>query len=176
MNKGSAMSLRVNFAITFIFMSLALLSPLGRSVAQARDLQGRPGFGFNDEFGESGDGGTIPSLSVKYGLTKDLAIEGIVGFATNSPHKSDVAAKFYKNLLYETNLNFYYMLGGGAVSENNNSGAQFISGFGVEFFIPGIESLGFAMEAGGALDNLSGSFALRTLGVSFLNAGMHFYF
>jgi hypothetical protein len=145
-------------------------------VAQARDLQGRPGFGFNDEFGDSDQGGTIPSLSLKYGLTKDIAVEGIVGFSTSSPHKSDVAAKFYKNLLYETNLNFYYMLGGGAISENNSSGAQFISGFGVEFFIPGIESLGLAMEAGGSLDNLSGSFALKTLGVSFLNAGMHFYF
>jgi hypothetical protein len=39
-----------------------------------------------------------------------------------------------------------------------------------------LESLGFAMETGASLDNLSGSFALKTLGVSFLNAGIHFYF
>ncbi len=165
-----------------VITSLSVLSALSvmlgalSASAYARDLQGRPGFGFNDEFGNPDQGGTIPSVSVKYGLTKDLAVEGIIGFSTGSPHKSDVAAKFYKNLLYETNLNFYYFAGVGIVGENNNSGAQFITGLGVEFFIPGIESLGFAMEAGADMDNLSGSYSLRTLGVSFLNAGMHFYF
>jgi hypothetical protein len=154
-------------------VSLLALDP---AAAHARDLQGRPGFGFNDEFGDSDHGGTIPAVSLKYGLTKDLAIEGIVGFTTSSPHKTDVAGKFYKNLLYETNLNFYYLAGVGAVSENGNSGIQFITGFGVEFFIPGLESLGFAMEAGASMDNLSGSYALTTIGMSFLNAGMHFYF
>ena len=56
------------------------------------------------------------------------------------------------------------------------SGIELMTGFGTEFFIPGIESLGFAVETGGTFDNLTGSFILRTLGVSFLDAGIHFYF
>jgi hypothetical protein len=39
-----------------------------------------------------------------------------------------------------------------------------------------VESLSFSMETGASFDNLSGSFVIETLGVSFLNAGMHFYF
>lgn len=48
---------------------------------------------------------------------------------------------------------------------------------GAEFFIPGLESVGFSFETGGALHNLSnGSMSFRTVGVSFIDAGMHFYF
>ena len=68
------------------------------------------------------------------------------------------------------------MLGGALVSSGGTSGSQFLGGFGVEFFIPGVDSLGFSMETGASFDNLSGTFAMRTLGMSFLNAGMHFYF
>ena len=84
--------------------------------------------------------------------------------------------KFFKNVFYETNLNFYFMAGAGIVSGNSKTGLEVLSGFGTEWFFPGLESLGFAMEVGGSVDNLSGSYALKTLGVSFLNAGIHFYF
>ena len=70
------------------------------------------------------------------------------------------------------------------VTRAQGSGAVFRLGgvisdrvlFGVEAFIPGIESLGFSMETGASFNNLSGSYAVQTMGVSFLNAGMHFYF
>jgi hypothetical protein len=146
---------------------LALASP----PAQARDLQGRLGLGYNNEWSNS-----RPGVSLKYGMTRDIGAEAIVGVATSSPGNSVFAAKFFKNLFYETNLNFYFMLGGGILSAGGRSGAEFIGGFGAEFFIPGIESLGFSMETGGSFTNISGSFVLQTLGVSFLNAGMHFYF
>jgi hypothetical protein len=68
------------------------------------------------------------------------------------------------------------MLGGGILGVDRRTASQFIGGVGTEFFIPGLESLGFSMETGGSFDNATGSFALKTLGVSFLNAGMHFYF
>ena len=115
-------------------------------------------------------------MSAKYAFTKDIAGELIVGLSTASPVNSVDAVKFFKNVFLETNLNFYFMLGGGLVSANSHSGAEFLAGLGLEFFIPGLESLGFAVETGGSFDNVSGSFALKTLGVSFLDAGIHFYF
>lgn len=149
-----------------------LLAPNG----QARDLQGRLGLGYNDEFLNFDGVGGVPAVSLKYGTTREFAIEGILGMSTANPHSSVVGGKVYKNIFYETSLNFYFTTGMAAIAANSQSGVQILGGFGAEAFIPGIESLGFSMETGGTLDNLSGSFAFRTLGVSFLNAGMHFYF
>ncbi len=140
-------------------------------------MQGRLGLGYNDEFVNA-----LPAVSIKYGLTRDIAAEGVFGIATTSPVNSTVAVKFFKNIFYETNLNFYFLLGGGlltagaAGATSGNTGVEFLSGFGAEFFIPGLESLGLAIETGGSLDNLTGTFILKTLGVSFLDAGIHFYF
>jgi hypothetical protein len=144
--------------------------------AHARDMQGRLGLGYNSEFANSTVAERVPGVSIKYALTKDIAAEAIVGVSTASPTNTVAAVKFFKNLFYETSLNFYFMVGGGSLNANSRSGAQFLGGFGAEFFIPGLESLGMSVETGASLDNLRGSFALKTLGVSFLDAGIHFYF
>jgi hypothetical protein len=167
-----------SFAITLVFAAGgaaagALALPTS---AHARDMQGRLGLGYNAEFANSLLGERTPGISIKYGLTRDIAAEAVVGVTTTSPVNTVTGIKFFKNIFYETNLNFYFMLGGAILSANSRTGAQFIGGFGVEFFIPGLESIGFATETGGSFDNLGGSFALRTLGVSFLDAGIHFYF
>ncbi|MCM2322484.1 MAG: hypothetical protein NDJ90_04400 [Oligoflexia bacterium] len=159
--------------LALLAVGLALLSA---SPALAKDLQGRLGIGYNSEFANSSADQRVPGVSLKYGLSRDIAIEGIVGISTVSPTNSVTAVKFFKNVFYETDLNFYFMLGGGVLTAKSRTGVEVLGGMGVEFFIPGIESLGFAMETGGTLDNLSGSFALKTLGVSFLDAGIHFYF
>jgi hypothetical protein len=144
--------------------------------AQARDMQGRLGLGYNSEFVNSLVDTRVPAVSIKYGLTRDIAAEALVGVRTSSPSNTVTGIKLFKNIFYETNLNFYFMLGGAILNAQGRSGAEFLGGFGAEFFIPGIESLGFAVETGGTFDNLTGSFVLRTLGVSFLDAGIHFYF
>ena len=158
-------------------LTCLVISHLGLATgANARELQGRVGLGYNAEFKNFSYTNGVPAISLKYGLTRDLAIEGVFGTSSHTPTNSVAGAKFFKNVYYETNLNFYFLLGGAVLSANAVSGAQFISGFGAEFFIPGVESLSFSMETGASFDNLNGSFALETLGVSFLNAGMHFYF
>lgn len=154
-------------------LSVAALLP---THAWSRDLQGRLGLGYNAEFANFQTIGGVPGISLKYGFTRDLAIELVGGVSTASPTNSVAAVKFFKNIFYETNLNFYATLGGGFVSGGGFSGMELLGGFGAEAFIPGIESLGFSMELGGSFNNLSGSYGLKTLGVSFLNAGIHFYF
>lgn len=166
---GKVLALATVFTVT-----LNVAAPLA---AHARDMQGRLGLGYNSEFANSAvTGQRVPGVSVKYGLTRDFAIEAIAGMSTRSPVNTVTAAKLFKNIFYETNLNFYFMLGGGILAANTRTGAEFISGFGAEFFIPGLESLGFSVETGASFHNLTGSFVLRTLGVSFLDAGIHFYF
>lgn len=144
--------------------------------AFARDLQARLGLGYNAQFANYSAVNGVPGISAKYGLTRDIAIEGILGINTETPTNSVTAIKLFKNLFMETNLNFYILVGGGILSANSRGAAELLGGFGSEFFIPGLESLGFAMEFGGSFNNISGSFTLKTMGMSFLNAGIHFYF
>ncbi|MEO7162901.1 MAG: hypothetical protein ABI041_08275 [Bdellovibrionia bacterium] len=143
----------------------------------AKDLEGRVGIGYNSEFANSyANGFRVPGISVKYTLSRDLALEGIIGVATTSPSNSVTAGKIFRNVYFETNVNFYVMGGFGVINSNSLAGVEFLAGVGVEFFLPGIESLGFAMETGATFDNGSGGYAIKTLGVSFLDAGIHFYF
>ena len=161
-------------ALGFLALSLGLglVNP-----AWARDLQGRLGVGYNSEFANSVVASPLPGFSIKYALSRDLALEAVVGSKTSSPTNTVTAAKLFKNLFLETNLNFYAALGGALVGANSKTGAEFLGVLGAEFFIPGVESLGFSFETGGSLHNLTNnSFSFRTLGVSFLDAGMHFYF
>ncbi len=145
--------------------------------AHARDLQGRLGLGYNAQFANYRESGnSVPAIAAKYAVTKDVAFAGVVGMATTNPGNSVIGVKFFKNLFFENNLNFYSMLAAGLVAANSQSGIDLQGGFGAEFFIPGLESLGFSFEVGGDLTNLSGSMIFRTMGASFLNAGMRFYF
>lgn len=150
--------------------------------ASARELEGRVGIGYNSEFANAYPASTtaggfrFPGISVKYGLTRDIAVAAIAGLATTSPSNMVVAMKVFKNIFYENHLNFYFTAGAGILSVNNSSGIEVLGAVGVEFFIPGVESLGLSVETGATFDNASGSFAIKTLGVSFLDAGIHFYF
>jgi hypothetical protein len=165
------------YKTTFLLISLAFVSlAVGGQSAHARDLQGRLGLGYNDEWANQHMTNGVPGISLKYGVSRDIAFEAVLGVNTGNPSNSVAGLKFFRNLFYETNLNFYFTAGAGIVTADQKTGPELLSGFGAEAFIPGIESLGFSMEAGATLDNLSGNFVLKTLGVSFLNAGIHFYF
>ena len=157
-----------------LLFSLLGLTPFSR--VEAREMQGRLGVGYNSEFANTTASERVPGMSLKYGLSHDLATELVFGVSTATPTNSVMGVKLFKNIFYETNLNFYGFGGGALLSARTHSGIQFMGGLGAEFFIPGLESLGFAMETGGSLDTVSGSMAVRTLGVSFLDAGIHFYF
>ncbi len=160
---------RIIFALALFFIAIV------PQIGAARDLHGRLGLGYNAEFANSNMAGGVPGISLKYGLSRDFGFELIAGVSTANPTNSVTGVKLLKNLFMETDLNFYFTLGGALVSGGGTSGAQFLGGFGAEFFIPGLESLGFSMETGVGMHNLGGSFVVQTIGVSFVNAGIHFY-
>ncbi|MCC7441442.1 MAG: hypothetical protein IT285_07405 [Bdellovibrionales bacterium] len=88
--------------IPLVAAAFCLMSP----PTQARDLHARLGLGFNGQFANTREQGGVPGLSLKYGLTRDIALEAIVGLNTASPRNGVTAVKLFKNLFYETNLNF----------------------------------------------------------------------
>jgi hypothetical protein len=168
---------RIKGLISFALPCLVLGALVTVQDASARDLQGRLGLGYNAQFAnQREENGKVPAIAAKYAVTKDIAVEGILGLATTKPGNSVVGMKFFKNLFFENNLNFYSMLAGALVTANDKSGIDLQGGFGTEFFIPGLESVGFSFEVGAELTNLSGSMVFRTMGASFLDAGMRFYF
>ena len=164
----------------YVFKAILLGAAIGvlsfGPASFARDLHGKFGLGYNSEFSNSTQTNGVPAVSLKYGMTRDIDLNLIFGINTGSPTNSVTALKFFKNIFFENNLNFYFLLAGGILSANSASSFEFLSGFGAEFFIPGIESMGLLFETGVSFTNLTGSFALKTLGASFLNAGIHFYF
>jgi hypothetical protein len=160
-----------------VLAAFSLGMGLAGGSAYARDMQGRFGLGFNRQFSNINTQNAVPGISIKYALNRVIALEAIAGITTASPGNAVAAMKFYSNIFSETNLNFYFTIGGGLVTGNSVTGAEFLSGLGTEFFVPGLESIGFSFELGAALTNLpSGSFVLKTYGATFLDAGVHFYF
>lgn len=162
-----------SFLITFLLSSGAMAVS---SSYEQKNLRGRMGVGFTNQIATTADG-TIPALSAKYYMSKSFAASLGFGFDTRSNPGSTMAVgmKLYKNVFFEPQMIFYTGGGVGLVSKNGTK-TQFSLFVGSEFFLAGLPSLGLSFEAGIRGDNTSGSFALRSIGDSFLTGGMHFYF
>ncbi len=164
------------FAITLIVSTLA----------QAKDMTSRLGVGYSDSFSAA----SLPSLAVKYYPSQDFSVSAALGIDTNSTNSTNgssnfgFGAKVYKTIFPEDNMNFYMGAGVGLVSISPTSGGtgSTSSGFelngfcGVEFFIPGLDSIGFNFQAGVGVTSLSSGVRFRTIGDTPLKAGMYFYF
>lgn len=158
----------------FVLFLITLLSSQ-LVYAEPRNLTGRFGLGYTNQIAVS-ESSTIPAISAKYHFSKSSAISGGLGFDTRSNNNSlATGLKYYQNLFLEDNLLFYAGAGLALVS-HNGSKLQVSAFFGPEFFFPGLSSLGFSIEAGVRGDKYSGSFAMKTIGDSFISGGIHFYF
>lgn len=167
----------MKFRIKLILGALIFgLSASMSSVASAREMQGRFGLGFNRQFSNWEALNGVPGISIKYGLTRGVAVDLIAGVGTTSPANAVAATKFFFNVFYETHLNFYAVFGGGLVTASKRAAFELLGGMGCEFFIPGLESVGLSFEIGAQMTNLPGRFVVKTMGASFLDAGVHFYF
>lgn len=163
------MKLFKTFSVFALFFLLAFDS-------FGKDLSGRLGLGFTNQFSNSTSSRSIPAISLKYGVSKAIHVQPFLGFSSFSPTGFTLGGKLYNNIFYETNLNFYGAVAL-AVLKSTYSGIEVLGLLGAEFFIPGIDSLGLLFEAGVSANNVStGSFGIKTVGFTFIDAGMHFYF
>ncbi len=169
---------RVFLLILVAIFSVA--SALYSSNAHAKDLSNRLGIGFKNQ--SSAD---LPSLAVQYWPGAELGLSVSLGIDTQTSNsKFSAMAKIYRVIFQEDNLNFYLGAGAGALSlentvgttTNNQSGFELMGYAGVEFFLPGLDSIGWSFEAGTAITSISSGTRFRTFGDSPLRAGAIFYF
>ena len=161
---------------TFALGALLFFSP----VAEAKDLTNRLGIGYKNQFSVD-----LPGIAAQYYPSPELGLAAVLGVDTESDHsKFGFMAKIMKVVFQEDNLNFYMGAGAGLLSEEvtvagtstNESGFELMGMVGCEFFLPGLESLGFSFEAGAGITSVSSGVRFRTFGDSPLRAGMTFYF
>lgn len=148
---------------------------LGAS-AQAKDLTNRLGIGYKNQFAEE-----VPGISLQYYPTSDYGISGTMGLDTEKDNsKFGMMFKFYRIVFTEKNMNFFMGAGAGLLSSEtagkNSSGFELNGFVGGEFFLPGLDNLGFMFEAGLGVLNRSNGTRFRSYGDSPLRAGMNFYF
>ncbi len=162
-------------------IALALFAFFGlfTQESSAKELFGKVGLGYNAQFANTNETNGVPAISFKYGLAPRQMLELIGGFYSGSNGSGVAALKYMATVKSESYANFYFLIGGGLVSADHRNGVEFLGGMGSEFFIPGVDNVGISFEAGLSAEDLtqaSGSFVLKTFGVSFINAGMHYYF
>lgn len=151
------------------------------SAAHSKDLTSRLGVGIKNN--NSID---LPAIAAVYYPNSEVGLTGSLGVDTeedNSKFAFNVGIR--KILFKEDRMNFYY---GGQVGllnhERQNSagtGTDKDSGFelnvvfGAEFFLAGLDSLGFTFEGGLGLSSMDET-RFRTIGDHPLKAGLIFYF
>jgi hypothetical protein len=163
---------RLRFLISFLTVMIVFAAP-----SEAKELYGRFGLGYNAQFANTQQKNGVSAISVKWGVSPRTMIEMVGGFYSGPDGSGVAALKYMRTLHSESYANFYFLLGGGLVSANHQSGSEFLGGFGAEFFIPGVDNIGISFETGASIENLtSTSFVIKTFGISFVHAGMHFYF
>lgn len=154
---------------------IALLLLTASMPAQAKDLRKRFGLGFNTEIGQ------VTALSARYGLpTPDpvinVQIELDFGMdpQANAPDKLYGGGRLLYALVSEDNLNLYAAAGAGALSDGTNTSLRIQPALSVDFFLFGLENLGFNTTWGVNLDIGGGTTGVATT-VS-VGAGAHYFF
>ncbi len=170
-----------NRSLFTVLVALLFLIPAYiPSVSEAKDLSSRLGIGFKNQ-----SSANLPSLAIQYWPGAELGLSVSLGLDTETSNsKFSAMAKIYRVVFQEDNLNFYLGAGAGVLSLENTVGATTTnqSGFelmgyaGVEFFLPGLDSIGWSFEAGTAITSISSGTRFRTFGDSPLRAGAIFYF
>lgn len=156
---------------TKIIISLIMLG----SMVFAKDLGSRLGVGIKNNASED-----VPSLAVVYFPNNDFAVTGGMGIDTQKNQSKFVFSGGVRKILFRENqMNFYFGGQMGIVnyeySGDKQNGFELNAVFGGEFFLAGLDSLGFTFEGGAGIASLK-EVRFRTIADTPLKAGMIFYF
>jgi hypothetical protein len=159
-----------------LVVSVLLVAATGWS----KELSNRLGVGYSDQFSEQ-----LPSMAIRYFPDPKLGIGAALGVDTKENEaKFGFMVKLYRLIFVEDNMNFYMGTGAGLISieETTTAATESDSGFelsgfcGAEFFLTGLENLGFSFEAGVGVTSIRSEVRFRTIGDSPIKAGLTFYF
>lgn len=157
-----------------ILLTVAAVLAISPSVF-SKDLSHRLGVGYRNAFSFD-----LPSLAAHYYPNTEYGLVTALGIDTKTNDSKFAFTGGVRKIVFkEDNMNFFFS---GLLSLlNTDNGVDKKSGFelgatvGAEFFLAGLDSLGFNMETGVAVTNID-KVRFRTIGTSFLGAGIVFYF
>lgn len=157
-------------------IGLLLLVLFSFNTAYAKDLSNRLGVGYKDQFSNQ-----VPGIAVQYYPSREFGLAAVLGLDTQKDNsKFGLMLKAMRVVFEENNLNFYMGGGAGLLSQEtagkNDSGFELIGFVGAEFFLAGLENLGFSFETGVGITSISSQTRFRTIGDSPVKAGVTFYF
>jgi len=161
-----------------ILCAFILILGIFAGPAFAKDLKGTLGVGFNSQFGSQ----DLDSLSGKYWINNELAVQGLLGF--NYSDDTDVlnmGGRVYFKIKDEENLHVDAIAGLGFTRIDPDQGstdtATWINaGVGIEYFFSGLPNLGFSTEVGFTILDDDDGTSFGTTADSFVGAGIHYYF
>jgi hypothetical protein len=140
--------------------------------ANAKDLRSRVGVGLHQQFVG------VSALSVRYGLPTakptsvvQVEVDAGVAAAASAPLELYAGGRLLYSVLVEDNLNVYLGAGAGYAQQAGVGAARVEPVLGAEFFLFGLENLGFSVEWGVPVD-LGATWSVRTAP----NAAVHYYF
>lgn len=144
--------------------------------AEARDLTSRLGVGYRNSLVTM----SIPSVAAFYYPSPDIGFLTSLGVDTEDQNSKFALAAGVRRIIFkEEQMNFF---GAGHIAMVNqeiagtkDSGFELAATVGGEFFLQGLDSLGFNFETGMGVTTVKKT-RFRTIGDSFINAGMVFYF
>jgi len=156
--------------LILLFAALTLASPV-----QAKDLRGRTGVGFNQQFGH------VSALSARYGLPTsspvvNVHLEGNFGLDTGAQKEGGnvfYGARVLYGVLAEDNMNLFVAGGVGGLTTGDANTVRMQPGMGADFFLFGLDNLGFTLEWGLNLDVGQQSAVATTAAMA---AGAHYWF
>ena len=159
---------------TILLMTLIGSLFLGIS-ASAKELGNRLGVGYSKNSTLS-----LPSATAVYFPSSAWAVFGSLGIDSQSSTSSFAAVGGLRKIIFrEDNMNFWMGANLGllsqTISNSSNSGFDLQALVGGEFFLPGLENLGFNFDTGVAVSSI-GSTRFHTLGDNFVDGGVIFYF
>jgi len=153
-----------------------LLVIMQTTQANAMSLVGRLGLGATNQVITG-----LDALSVKLQRNRSIAVSGIFGI-DNSEDSSQYAlgAKVFRLIYDEPQVNFYSSLSAITFTypndeEKTTNGYQVDAGFGAEFSLQGLESIGFSFEFGMGLHKYKEGSSIKTYGHNILTSAVHFY-
>lgn len=161
----------------YILVAAIYLSAIAvSSISLAREMPQRLGIGIKNNTSEN-----LPSLASVYNINGNLSVTGGFGFDTRKDYSATQFQIGVRHIIFhEQNMHFY--VGGqlGLVAFENpidgkNSGFEANIIGGAEFFLPGLENLGFTFEGGLGLASIKNT-RVRTIANDPFKAGVIFYF
>jgi hypothetical protein len=141
----------------------------------AKELTSRLGLGFRNAYSMD-----LPSIAAIYYPSSDVGVVGAIGIDTKDQNSSSAFSAGIRRIIFkEENMNFF--MSGVLSFLSQETAGQSDSGFelsglvGSEFFLSGLDSLGFNIETGVGITNVK-KVRFRTIGDHMFRAGIVFYF